>query len=406
MTHFINKSGETIPPFACMQICIPPEKWEEIQKLPLTDATKQLMINGGLINAFDLPRYEQDTVLYCIKPNLVTAIWQDPPTLAFNGPSFVEPNKQGVCSIGEYPAKALASSFTYPYAALGPSPNSWRLGNTFAEFGAFRPLHPTTHEVKRGNLSPIPGENARQFVQFVSANNYKKATFPMNGKGIIFLRKGDCVLNGTAFLGDWQSRFRSEMEPYFLLYDIGSAFNTGMLVGSKIAWFRDGVIQFPGVYEIRIAGRLAIKDAPENIETVPISLKLLFKPDDGNTQSYETFISGADIELNIDKYVETTVPLVKKWPEMAFRTRYFVRYLGKKGRFVLENNSSPYAQVAVESKNLTFDIRRLRWSEGYDDFWASYRNDLFHRPFLANPEFGMLYNLDVNRDTQIMFFRT
>lgn len=404
MTHFINASGETIPPFACMQICTPPNKWEEIQKLPITDATKQLMISGGLINAFDLPRYEQDTVLYCMKPNLVTSIFQDTSTLAFNGPSFVEPNKQGVCTVGEYPAKALAMRFAYPFAALGPAPNSWRLWTTFAEYGAFRPLYPTTHEVKLGNLSPVSSENSPRFVQFVEANNYKKATLPMTHKGIVLLTKGDNVLQGFGFLGDFSdgNNFISENEPYFLIFGIPT--NFGPLADSKIAWFRNGVIEFPGLYEFRIAGRLAIKDAPEEVTRVPISLKLRFDADDGNRSSFETNIEFAGIVLDVEKYVASQTPLVKKWPEIAFRMRVFVRYLGKKGKFVLENKSSPYVKVAQESQHLTFDVRRIRWDRF--QWWRDYRDDLFFDGIPAEYEFDRQYYLDSMFRSEVKFFRT
>lgn len=404
MTHFINKSNETIPPFACMQICIPPKDWEEINKKPITEATKQLMINGGVISASQLPRYDQDTVLYCIKPNLITALYQDASTLAFNGPSYIEADKQGVCTIGEYPAKAISTNFTYPYSALGPAANSWRLFTTFSEYGAFRELYPTTHELKLRTNSPLPAEAAPNFLKFIGANNLKKARLPMRTRGTIQLKSGDNTLNGIAFLGEWPDRFRSEDEAYFLIHSVPTGFGT--LTESKISWFQQGRLQIPGLYELRIAGRLAIKDVPEGVTSVPINLSLRFDQDGGSGGGFTTVISGGDIALTVNPYVASEFPTVLKWPEIAFRTTYFIQYLGRTGRFAYENKSSPYVQVAGESNTITFDLFRMNWEQFLRTQYDDYRSDLFFREVPANPFFDQVYFLDPNRRTQIMFFAT
>ena len=387
-----------------MQICIPPKNWEEVNKLPITEATKQLTINGGLNLATDLPRYDQDTVLYCIKPNLITALFQDAATLAFNGPSYIEPDKQGVCTVGEYPAKAISTNFTYPYAALGPTAQSWRLFPTFREYGAFRGLYPTTHELKLRTNSPFPADAALSFVKFITSNDMKTARLPMRTKGTVRLNSGDNALNGLGFLGEWPDRFRSEDEAYFFINRIPS--NFGTLNDAKISWFSNGRLQIPGWYQLRIAGRLAIKDVPEGVTSVPINLSLRFDPDGGSGGGFTTGISGGDIALTVYPYVASTSPTVLKWPEIAFATTYFIQYLGRTGRFVYENKSSPYVQVAGESNTITLDLFRMNWEHFLRTQYDDYRTDLFFREVPANPFFDQVYFLDPNRRTQIMFFAT
>jgi hypothetical protein len=188
---FVNVSGETVPPFAIMQICVDPAEW-----LRAPEASPLAIERSKVFGAAPNRTMSNEPMFYCCKPNYYSAYEQDVAIMAVNSDSEVADGAVGRCFYGEYPIRILANSgdIISPKAALiGTSnglaitANSWALDSN--NIGAYRTIRKEENEVEWTDLvdTPFPRTNSTR-PQLSVPNPFVRKISPRlmwtyNGKG-------------------------------------------------------------------------------------------------------------------------------------------------------------------------------------------------------------------------------
>jgi hypothetical protein len=388
-----------------MQIAIPPSRWGEADRLQLTDAAKQLFINGGESNPEEHPRYDQDTVLYCIKPNLVSAIMQEPLSMAFNGDSYVGPDQQGFCTVGQSPSKAIAGKSNYGYNGLLVMPDSWRLSYGAIEYSAFKGLYSTTHETGGPRAASGVGSSFNNVV-FVGPNTLRQRRYPLIGDGKIpNLVEGENEFTNSLFFGDYPFAIRSEDEAYFRLAGSPVGKVDPFAGQDPIPWFDKGRLEYPGIYLLKMVGRLRVDVSDPEISALPITLTVKLVSD--SDQSIGDLFQGATMSFVVQRYVKDTDPLQFGWPKIHFEMNVYITFIGTRGRLVLDNLSSPF--IGLESgSSIQYLLTRLQFQDVFQQSVNSFGRDVLFGTGIVGSQVGsqffVPYLVDPNNSHRVIFY--
>jgi hypothetical protein len=337
-------------------------------------------------------------------------MFQEPTHVAFNGPSYVAPDKQGVCTVGEYPAKVRGSRILYSGIALGIASDSWSLGIAAAEFGAFRGLYPTTHilqESKKEEDIKVD-DDAGRYVLNICPNNYRKVRLPLRTEAVAGILPGENKIIGAGVYGDIRLVFEAEDSPLYLLSGVPVGNSFLFSEKDRTKWFDNGRLDLPGLYRIKIKGAVTARNVPNSFETLPVNFSLRWKPDGAPSGSHPTTVSNADL-LNVllHRYVIRPEPnLEYAWPHLHFELTYNIQFLGEKGQFVIKNESSPYVDTVGSRKAVSIEIVRMTYTNLVQAKEAEWSSDAFINPIPSNqaPSFYQPFFAPGAFNVRLMYF--
>lgn len=342
---FKNVSGETIPPFAAMQLVGDPEKWDmTIIDDPNTGEWEKSAHKMVGAQAF----FDNEILLFCDKPGIVSELLQDASLIAFNGASPVDKDQKGRCTWGQYPVRAKTSTIVASglYTNLAVARNTWELSHINSSRGSFR-----------GVLSLEGKEKeAKDRVSFVNVGGLPPTRNPLFVKGV--WSTGENPLDQIKF------EVTTVGDDAELAYDL-----------------RDGGLGLaaPGVYQFNIDGIVSTNNLPSTeIDTVPYRIAFEKETDSYGEGFSQIWIPALEGE---PEYAKSTLERYGPVENYQYRQHYFRmnEIIGVKKsvyRPALRQTASPFikasGQFSVTYNYQLYDATNyFGWGNyGYNDgFW-------------------------------------
>ena len=238
---FKNVSKERIPPYAVMQIVTDPDKWDQayLDDKNVAKFSKELHRVRGNQSFFD-----NQLMLFCDKPSILTEFMQDSSTMAFNGPTAVEPGAKGACSWMQYPflARSVSSVFSDQYDTYYATRDSWAFAGASSKKGAYVGVQQLRDELK------LPKDGV---VGMFNISSTPPSFFPRFAKGTwsVSGNQGPNPLNVTALNTE----------------EAESGFSASIVYDSKPTL----TLLVPGIYDFEYTGTVEVKNPPNGLNVVP-----------------------------------------------------------------------------------------------------------------------------------------
>lgn len=336
---FKNVSKERIPPYAVMQIVSDPDKWDQAYLADKNVATfsKELhRVRGG--QSF----FDNQLMLFCDKPSILTEFMQDSSTMAFNGPTAVEPGAKGACSWMEYPflARSYSNVGSDQYDTYYAVRDKWAFTKASSKKGAYVGVQQLRDELK------LPKDG---LVGMFNLSSTAPSFFPR-------LAQGTWSLSGT--------QGPNPLIVTSMNTEAGeSAYSASIVYDSKPTL----TLLVPGIYDFEYTGKIEVKNPPNGLTVVPYRIAPVGYYAEGKNRQG----SGATILWNPEsdgnqRYASRTLtkrpvetggpPVLWEYNEFTLVDKFVVtRPVWFQG---IQQTSSPYVQASGKwSVSYKYDLR-------------------------------------------------